>query len=681
MARLNLPQVRYELISLRGGMDQVTPTLSLPSGVARRAANFECSISGGYTRVAGYERFDGRPRPSQATYIVIYMTSTGGVAVGNTVTGGTSAATGKVIEVTATYIVITKVAGSFSDNEQIYVGATLIGSSTSIAGAVTAGALDALYTKLAANSYRADIQVVPGEGPVRGVAYYKNNVYAWRNAVGGASMGMYKSSSTGWVPVALGFEISFDGGVGEILDGQTVTGQTSGATGVVKRVVHQDGTWSGGDASGRLIFASISGTFADNENLRVAGVTKALANGTQAAITLAPGGRVEVVIGNFGGVAGFKLYGADSQNRAFEYDGEVYVPLATGMTTDKPTHIAFHKQHLFLSYGASLQFSAIGDPYKWTPLLGAGEIVMTEDITNLLVMPGDQTTGALAVYTRNNTSILYGASSEDFKLSSYNSGTGAVAHTAQTMDQGYALDDRGIMNLGTSLNFGNFVPSSLTMNIRPFLQGRINNATASSVEREKGQYRVFFNDGSGVYLTVLNGNLLGAMPVQFYDPVLCAFEGENGLGTSATYFGSSNGYVYQLDAGTSFDGQPIQANLTLVFNAIGSPRMLKRYRRGSVELTGTSYAEIQFGYLLGYGTSSLTQPLDQNYNVDLRSPYWDEMIWDNFVFDGRDVSPTEVEMIGTSENVAAIIYSVSDSFDPFTVNSIIIHYSIRRGLR
>ena len=63
---LNTPPVQYDLIRLSGGLDQVTPTLSLQPGVARRAANFECSINGGYTRIAGYERFDGRPSPSAA---------------------------------------------------------------------------------------------------------------------------------------------------------------------------------------------------------------------------------------------------------------------------------------------------------------------------------------------------------------------------------------------------------------------------------------------------------------------------------------------------------------------------------------------------------------------------------------------------------------------------------------
>ena len=681
MAAMSFPPVKYDLIRLQGGLDQVTPTLSLKPGVVRRAANFECSVTGGYTRVAGYERFDGRARPSDAIYTVLYMSSIANVVLGNTVTGGTSAATGVVVAVADTYLVITKMVGDFADGESIYVGAALVGVLTNLAGAVTDGALDATYRALAANAYRQSITAVPGEGPVRGVAFYKGNAYAWRNNVGNTAMVMHKSSSSGWVPVALGFELKFDGGTAAILDGQIVTGATSGATATVKRAVLETGSWSTSDAAGRLVFASITGTFADNENLQVGGVTKALANGTQAAIALAASGRIEAVVANFGGVAGFRLYGCDGKNRAFEFDGEVYVPIATGMTVDKPEHIAFHKQHLFLSFGASLQFSSIVDPYSWSPLLGAGEIALNEVITNLIVLPGDQTTGALAVYTRNNTAILYGSSSEDFRLATYNTGTGALAYTAQTMDQVYALDTRGVMALGTSLNFGNFLPSSLTMNVRPFVLSRVNTATASAVEREKGQYRIFFNDGSGLYLTIINGQMLGSMPVQFPDPVLCTFEGERADGVATTYFGSSNGMVYQMDAGTSFDGGNIQANLTLVFNAIGSPRVLKRFRKGSIEMTGDSYSQVQFGYLLGYATQQIAQPVDGRYEVDLRNPYWDSMVWDNFIWDGRDISPTEVDMTGTAENIAIAISSVSSEFRPFTLNSVILHYSLRRGLR
>lgn len=49
---------------------------------------------------------------------------------------------------------------------------------------------------------RADIEAVPGEGPVRGVALFDGDTYAWRNNVGETLLDCYKSSSGGWTAVA-----------------------------------------------------------------------------------------------------------------------------------------------------------------------------------------------------------------------------------------------------------------------------------------------------------------------------------------------------------------------------------------------------------------------------------------------------------------------------------------------
>jgi len=603
MAGMNFPPVKYELVRLQGGLDQVTPTLSLASGIARRAANFECSINGGYTRIAGYERFDGKPSPSAAIYNLFLCTLTGPVAVGDEIAGMSTGAVGKVILVEGGSVVVTREVGTFIASEGIAVTGGQVGTIDEILGIAVDGLQDVTYAALAANEYRGDIGQVPGSGPVRGVSYFKDTVYAWRNNEAGTALKMYESSPAGWVELDLG-------------------------------------------------------------------------------VTLAPGGRVVTVIGNvFGGPSGKRMYGADGANKGFEFDGENYVQITTGMGVDTPSQVAVHKSHLFFSFGASLQFSGIADAYVWSPVVGAGELAMTDVITNLIQLPGDQSSGALGVYTRSDTSILYGTSAEDFKLSSYNSGTGALAYTAQTMDQAYVMDDRGVLGLGTSLNFGNFVTATLTMNIRPFIQARRNLASASAVNREKGQYRVFFSDRNALYITIINGKLLGSMPVQFNCAVTCCVEGETPDGAETSFFGADDGFVCRLDSGTSFDGAPIPANLNLVFNASGSPRILKRYRKASIEMTGDSYAEVSFGYDMAYGSNRVGQAVDAVYDNDLRSSYWDEMNWDNFVFDGVGVSPTEVDLQGTAENLSIRLSSVSALLQPFTVNSLLIHYSMRRGLR
>lgn len=677
-----LPRVQYDLIRLGGGLDQVTPTLSLKPGVVRRAANFECSITGGYTRIAGYERFDGRPNPSDAQYYILSGTAIATINIGDMVQGGTSHAMGKVIALPTGQVVLTRQTGTFITGEYLLVGGTIVMTGVGIIGVAASGVDDATYKYLAAEDYRADIQAVPGSGPIRGVASYNGDVYAWRDNAGGTMLGMYKSTPSGWTAVPYYATFNFEVGTQEMFPGDTIVGHTSGATALLKAVVVTSGTWAAGDAKGYAVFTNMTGVPVTNEWIYIGGTKHAEYRGAYTPIAPLPGGRVQPVVANFGGSpTNRNLYWCDGVNGAFQFDGTTLIPIRTTMTPDVPTRIAAHKQHLFLAFGHSLQFSAIGNPFLWNPILGAGEIAMNDIITNLLVLPGDQSSGALGVYTKTDTSVLYGSSSDNFALSNFNIGTGGMAYTAQNLDQAYVLSDRGVMGLNTTLNFGNFLSASLTMNIRPFLQIRRNLATASVLNREKGQYRVFFSDGYGLYMTIANGRLIGSMPIQFPNDVTCCSDAPSTDGPETSFFGSSNGFVYRLDAGTSFDGAVIPSNITLVYNSTNSPRILKRYRRASVELTGDAYAEFGFGYDLGYRTTELDQPADEAYSNDLRPAYWDSFVWDNFVFDGRDISPSEVEVTGTAENMAIRISSVSALLKPFTINSVIVHYTMRRGIR
>lgn len=670
--------VRYQTIPLQGGLDLVTPTLSLPPGFARDALNFEASITGGYTRIAGYERFDGRSSPSAATYTLITVASASGLAVGNTITNLATTVSGVIIAISGSVVAYTKQVGSFAVSDNLYVGGVLKTSVTALGSATTTdNATAAQYTYLATQVYRTDIAAVPGSGPIRGVVYYNNLVYAWRDNAGATAMALYKSSPTGWTAVSLGEEISFTNANVNVGEGDTLT--QGSVTATVRRVVLETGTLASGTNTGRLILANRTGGNFASGAATSSGSGSLTLGGAQTAITLAAGGRIETVIANINGST--RIYGCDGINRGFEFDGTTYVPIRTGMAADTPTHVAVHKNYLFFSFGPSVQFSGLGSPYQWTIVSGAGELLINNAVTAFLVQPGDQSTGAMAIYGEQDTYMLYGTSSANFSLVSYNVGTGAKAYSAQNMAQSFAFSDRGVINLVTTLNYGNFDSAAITLSLRPFVQQRRTLVTASGLNREKGQYRVFFSDGYGLYLTMNNGKLLGSMPVQFANPVLCMCEGETFDGSETSFFGSSNGYVYRLDSGTSFDGAEISSNLTLVFNAIGSPRVRKRFRRGSLEVTGSGYAEFTFAYDLAYGSSNVGQEIGSTYASELVASFWDQATWDAFVWDGRTLAPSEVEVRGTAENIAIKIASISPAYPSFTLNSVILHYSMRRGLR
>lgn len=679
---MKLPPVRQELMIMAGGLDQTTPTLSLPPGFVRRGANFQCSINGGYSRIDGYWRFDGRPNPADAAYLAVTCELTATVAVGDTVEGSTSGTTGKVILIPdENTLVLTRVVGEFDiAGEALEVSSTPVGTMSDASYIVADGYNDSLYRYTAAMDYRADIGAVPGAGPIRGIQFLNNTVYAWRNNVGETAMEIYKSTSSGWTKVNLGWRLSFSTGTVAIQEGQTVTGATSGATGVVARVVLQSGSWGAGTAAGVLILSATTGTFS-GENLNVSASPVAATTGGASAITLNPNGRVQSVIGNFGAGAR-RIYGADGVNKGFEFDGTVYVPITTGMADDTPDCVAILKEHLFFSFGSSLQFSALGLPYQWSVVIGAGEIAMGDTITVLQLLPGDQTNGAMAIYTTRNTSILYGSSSANFVKSEYNINSGAVPYTGANLDQPYVLSEHGVTRLSTTLDFGNFSSSSITMNIRKYINSRKSLATAATVNTEKGQYRVFFSDGYGLYITVVNRKVVGMMPVSFNHPVMCACSGETSDdGVEIQYFGSDDGYVYRLDDGTSFDGDPIAATVMTVFNSVKSPRTLKSFLKASVEITGSSYNEFEFGYVVGYNSQDVEQPDNTSALADLRPSYWDEFTWDEFIWDGRDIAPVDFRLEGSSENVAMIFSNNSALFKEFTINSVMLHYTIRRNLR
>lgn len=682
MIRIPMPRVDYELIRLGGGLDQITPTLSLPPGAVRRGANFECALSGGYTRIAGYERADGHPSPSLATYGTLTVALTDTVAVGAIVAGASSGATAKVIAITGSRVTITRRLGAFVDGETITVSGIAVGTVTSQEGIASDGLLDAQLRYLAADDYRADIAAVPGEGSILGVTQLNGVLYAWRNAVGGASANIFRSTPSGWQQVALPRKITFTAGIAEIAVGVVVGGGTSAATGTVIHVSITSGGWATTDAAGYIYIMPLTGVFVSGESLQVLSVNKATASSAAIPVVILPNGRFRTKVANFGGgAANRRIYGCDGVNQGFEFDGTNYIPIMTGMVPDVPNRVAVHKQHLFFSFKNSLQNSAIADPFDWTPLLGASEQAMNSDITILLPLPGDQTSGAMAVYTDTDTSILYGTSTADFALSTFNTGTGARSDSGQTLDQCYALSNRGILKLSATLNFGNFAGTALTDNLIGFIKSRLPLTVDSTVSRDRGQYRVFFSDGYALYMTMKNGKYVGTMPVQYPNPATCVCEGVTASGEETSYFGSTNGFVYQIDAGTSFDGEEIQANMTLAYNSIRAPRINKTYRAASLEITGDGYAEFAFGYDIGYTAPYIAQASDVNETADLRSAYWDSLVWDDFVFDGQELSPTECEMNGTAENVAIRISSVSNLLKPFTVNSVIIHYSPRRGLR
>ena len=681
----SFPRLSFDSIMCKGGMDETTPSLTLPNGFVRTAMNFSCAVSGGYERVYGYERFDGHPSPTVSSAVLTYLVLSemqNPVSVGDIITVSATGASGVVSEISGLRICLAKVTGVFSIGDTLSVGGLDIGLLIDDDATPNNQKEPAVSSATLANIYRADISAPPGSGPVRGVVMFDDIVYAFRNNAGGTACDIYKSSATGWVNVPLLKTVSFTlGNVAIPSDGATLT--QGGVTATIRRVVRTSGAWTGTAAGQLIIDTPVGGNFSAAS--ATIGTTTLTLSGIHTQLALLPGGKFEFDESNFyGSVTTNRIYGCDGVNKAFEFDGTILVPIRTNATPDTPKHIVAHRNYLWLSINSSIFYSGPGLPYDYSALSGAGEIATGDIVSGMVSMPGGTTTGTLGVFSRSNTNVLYGNSSSSFNMVSFNTGSGCIPYSAQNMAQTLVFDDRGAQGIQTALQYGNFAQSTFTANIVPFVSAKSNLLTCSMLNRTSSQYRTFFSDGTGLYITIVNGKLVGSMPVTFPDSFFCAFNGKMSTGVEVNFVGADNGYVYQLEMGSSCDGEPMDYFFLTNYSSAKSPRITKRYRKAEVEIFSplSTYAEFSVGYNLGYSSAERAQQGDyDSYGKRLESGFWDQYVWDNAYWDGSGTEPISCELSGSAENISLSINGSADYVMPFIVNSIIIHYSPRRVMR
>lgn len=708
-----MPKIEDDVVGLAGGLDQVTPTLKLGPGQCRYMLNFECALNGGYTRTAGHERFNGKISPSSARYHLLPLVNVSTVQVteGAVITGAVSGTVGTAITtfpIGSTHFAVTLVSGSgYMEGEALTVGGVIRGILAAQIVTLTKRTKKQ-YMNFAADRYRTLISAVPGIGPVRGLFGYTDKtgdfaIYAVRDRDLGGSSGIQAdfwkaTADLGWTALPIHkSELQFTAAGPEPIPegfiynyfGQLVT---------INRVILQGGSWAANTAFGLLI-VDVAGAFHPLQG-PVYTIGPASFTSTFPAVSQRwnAGGQYEFVLGNFGGqLSTSRIYGCDGANRCFEFDGETIVPIATGIeqypvtingvftATDRPSHIAVHQNALFVSIGSSIFHSGPGLPYDFTTISGGGEQPTSDTVTGFMVLPGVQASGSLAVFSRNHTKVLYGtalAGPEPFDLVNFETETGALPFTVQKLDRVYYLDDRGVIDIKAAQDYGNFTTATLTRFIQTWITQKAGRAACSMVNRVKSQYRIFFTDATALYLTIDNGKFRGASTMAFPVAFGCAWSGENDVGQELLFVGGTDGFVYQMERGTSFDGEPIDAELLLNWNTMNSPRVRKTLHRASIEIQDTDYTELRVGNRLGPEiTAHLQEDAAELQTENELTMHWDHFTWDDFWWDAHAEAPLEVDVKGTAERVQYRFSSGTDYLDPYTVTSIVTPYLQRRRIR
>jgi len=488
--------------------------------------------------------------------------------------------------------------------------------------------------------------------------------------------------------------LAFDAGSKEISSGDTITGASSGKTATVTSVTISSGSYAGSDAAGYISIKNNSGTWTNNEAINIKGAQHALVNGaseptsvniakasgTEYAITLPANGKYEFVNYNFRGESsGLTMYGVNTVGKGFSWDGTTFIPILTGMDDDTPEHVIAHQKHLFYSFpNGSMQHSSIGFPNKWSAITGAAEISVGDDISGF----STEVNNVMSVFTKNNAFMLYGSSSADWQLRKFHTGSGAVPYTLQKMDQTFFLDDRGITSLYAVQYFGDFQSSVTSDKIDPYIQKKKDNAIDSLRVRGKNQYRIYFDDKTGIEMTFINKKVQGLMPFTMKHQIKCIVSEENSNGFEVLYAGFDDGYIRKLDSGTSFDGLSVPSFVRSAYFHYDTPSARKRFRQIGLEINADTATTLTVtpSYDFGGTYSPKTSPISNSYSVSVTADQWSEDDISNKETGVTVVASERVRINGIGTNMGLIIENDSIYDKPITLQGAVVEFT-PRGVR
>jgi len=488
--------------------------------------------------------------------------------------------------------------------------------------------------------------------------------------------------------------LAFNSGSIEIAEGDTIVGASSGKTAVVTSVTISSGTVDAGDAAGYMSVKNNSGTWTASEAININGVdhatvngssqpsnvTVAVADGTQYAQTIAPGGKYEFVTYNFRGqTTGLTMYGVNTVDKGFSYDGTTFVKYKTGMETDTPEHIAAHQNHLFFSFpNGSIQNSSIRFPNIWSLITGSSELAVGDNVSGF----STEVNNVMSVFTRNDAYMLYGTSALDWELRKFHAGAGAIPYTLQKMDQTFFLDDRGITSIFTVQYFGDFQSSVASDKIDPYIQSKKDNAVASLRVRAKNQYRLYFDDKTGVEMTFINKRNQGLMPFTLDHQITCTASVEDANGFEILYAGFDDGYVRRIDSGTSFDGSTVASFVRTAYYHYDSPGTRKRFRELNLEINADTSTTLTVTptYDFGGTFSPKTSPISSSYSVDVTADQWNEDDISNPSTGVTVLASERVKINGVGMNMGLIIENSSIYDKPITLQGAVVDHT-PRGVR
>lgn len=329
-----------------------------------------------------------------------------------------------------------------------------------------------------------------------------------------------------------------------------------------------------------------------------------MANNTS---TLTNGGKVRHVEFNFDGDD--KVIFVDGVNYPAVYNTSgntiSFMSAANSPDISGALHVTIFKNTAFYAVGSDLIFTAPNTVDDFSVANGAGTINVGYDITGMAVFREQ-----LIVFTNSSIKKITGSTAADFLMAPITDSIGCInGDTIQEVggDVMYLAPD-GIRLLSATDRIGDFALDVASDTIFKDASTFLNSASnfSSAVIREKAQYRIF------AYITSEQHEAArGLIATKFITQGASGIQWSTTKGIKAYVsdsryfsnqeviaFANEDGYVYTMNTGNSFDGDPIEAIYESPYMPISDPQLRKSFYKMTLytEPTGNMQLDLNLKF-------------------------------------------------------------------------------------
>lgn len=493
------------------------------------------------------------------------------------------------------------------------------------------------------------------------------------------------TQDTGTALVLQNFEPALEGGYSRILgytkfDPATVTGK------------------SGTPVLG--VFAALSNVFAARMNVGASGVDIFKSSGA---------GWSKINGGTPRSASGTKyrfLYEAilvpaiiivDGYGYAAKYDGTTHSLInGTGAPADPKYAETFLNRLALAGYSAKPSAVSISAPNTDTDFNGADgaiEFIAGDVITGLKTFRDE-----LYIFCQRSIWKLTGTTSDNFAIVSVSKNIGCVsADSIQEIGGDIIfLAPDGLRSVSGTVKIDDVDLGLLSQNISPIIRPYTmdlspDNYSSCSVP-SKSQYRLFLYqsalaDASAVgFLGRFNNNLY--QDYNIAQNIKTAYEwatlsGINAYCAAGAYDGNdevvvfghpTNGYVYRMERGNSFDGSSVQAVYRSPHLTFSDATIRKVNQKIDIYVKQDGAINVNLDLILDLGSLGIKQPLTTKIMNSGSFPVYDVAIYDTAVYAVEAFPVYKTDIVGGAFTTA-FQFSSNDTNPPYRIDSYVVQFS------